>query len=89
LATIHTHQAKETSAPRLLMTRAEVLAALRIGETSLFHLQRCGKLKPIRIGSRVLFAPADVERIAAQGASLTKAEKESAAKRGQEDADAA
>jgi hypothetical protein len=70
----------ENYAPRLF-TRAEVLAILKIGETTLFWLQRTGKLKPIRIGSRVLFNAAEIERVAAMGATLTEAEKEAAVKR--------
>ena len=64
--------------PRLF-TRAEALAILKIGETTLFWLQRTGKLRPIRIGSRVLFNAAEIERLATHGASLTGAEKEAAA----------
>jgi hypothetical protein len=68
------------TAPRLF-TRAEALAILKIGETTLFHLQRCKKLRPIRIGSRVLFSAAQIERLATRGATLTDAEKQAAAKR--------
>jgi hypothetical protein len=64
-----------------LFTRAEALALLKIGETTLFWLQRTGKLKPIRIGSRVLFSAAEIRRIVAHGATLTEAEKEAAATR--------
>jgi hypothetical protein len=70
----------EATGPRLF-TRAEALAILRIGETTLFWLQRTGKLKPIRIGSRVLFNAAEIERLAIHGATLTEVEKEAAAKR--------
>jgi len=70
----------EATGPRLF-TRAEALAILRIGETTLFWLQRTAKLRPIRIGSRVLFSATEIERVAAHGASLTGAEKEAAAKR--------
>jgi hypothetical protein len=66
------------SIPRLLLTRAETLQALRIGETTLFWLGRTGKLKPIRIGARVLFDRAEVEHLATRGCSLTKVEKETA-----------
>jgi helix-turn-helix protein len=62
-----------------LVTRAEALQILRIGETSLHWLQRTHKLRPIRIGSRVLFNAAEIERIAMRGATLTGAEKEAAA----------
>jgi hypothetical protein len=68
---------KEPIGPRLL-TRAEVLALLKIGETTLFWLQRTGKLKPIRIGSRVLFSAGEIGQVAARGATLTEAEKEAA-----------
>jgi hypothetical protein len=74
-----TTSAKEPSAPRLLLTRPETLAALRIGETTLHWLQRTGKLKPINIGARVLFSPAEVERLARHGCSLTAAEKRAVA----------
>jgi len=74
-----TTPAKETGAPRLLLTRPETLAALRIGETTLHWLQRTGKLKSINIGARVLFNPAEVERLARYGCSLTAAEKRAAA----------
>jgi hypothetical protein len=66
---------------RRLLSRADVLVRLNIGETTLYWLERTGKLKAIRIGRRVLFGPAEVERLATHGASLTEAEKEAAAKR--------
>jgi hypothetical protein len=77
LADTTTTTANETAAPRLF-TRAEALVLLKIGETTLHWLQRTGKLKPIRIGSRVLFNAAEIERVATRGASLTEAEKEAA-----------
>jgi hypothetical protein len=80
---IPTTTAKETGVPRLF-TRAEALALLKIGETTLHWLQKTGKLKPIRIGSRVLFNIAEIERVATRGASLTGAEKQAAAKGGAE-----
>jgi hypothetical protein len=83
-----TQIAKEPTGPRLF-TRAEALALLKIGETTLFWLQRTGKLKPIRIGSRVLFNAAEIGRVIARGASLTGAEKEAAAKREKEATSAA
>ena len=70
--------------PRLF-TRAEALAILKIGETTLFWLQRTRKLNPIRIGTRVLFNATEIERLATHGASLTGAEKEAAAKHNQEE----
>jgi hypothetical protein len=74
-----------TTAPRefnvLLLTRAEALAALRIGETTLHWLQRTRKLNPINIGARVFFSPTEVERVARHGCSLTVAEKRTAAER--------
>jgi len=70
----------EATGPRLF-TRAEALAILKIGETTLFWLQRTGKLKAIRIGSRVLYNATEIERLATHGATLTEAEKEAAAKR--------
>jgi hypothetical protein len=73
--------ANETTAPRLY-TRAEALAVLKIGETTLFWLQRTGKLKPIHIGSRVLFSATEIARVATRGASLTEAEKKEARRRG-------
>jgi hypothetical protein len=51
MAAVATTPANETTAP-YLFTRADVLAILKIGETTLFWLQRTGKLKPICIGSR-------------------------------------
>src|SRR5580704_7531959 len=45
-------------APRLLLSRAETLAALRIGETTLHWLARTKKLNPVKIGARVLFSTA-------------------------------
>jgi hypothetical protein len=73
--------ANETTAPRLY-TRAEALAILKIGETTLFWLQRTEKLKAIRIGSRVLFSATEIARVATRGASLTEAEKKEARRRG-------
>jgi Helix-turn-helix domain len=64
----------------LLLTRGEALAALRIGETTLHWLARTGKLNPIKIGARVLFSAAEVERLALRGCSLTEAEKQAATK---------
>ena len=75
-----TSTANEITAPRLF-TRAEVLVLLKIGETTLHWLQRTGKLKAIRIGSRVLFDATEIERIATRGASLTGVEKEAATSR--------
>ena len=69
--------------PRLF-TRVDALAILRIGETTLFWLQRTGKLKPIRIGSRVLFNAAEIRRLVTRGATLTEAEKQAAANRDRE-----
>ena len=80
MAAIPTTPANEATTPRLF-TRADALAILKIGETTLFWLQRTGKLQPVRIGSRVLFNAAEIERIAMRGATLTGAEKEAAAKR--------
>jgi helix-turn-helix protein len=77
---ITSHTTTQPTGPRLF-TRAEALAILKIGETTLHWLQRTGKLKPIRIGSRVLFNTNDIERVAVHGATLTEAEKEGAAKR--------
>jgi hypothetical protein len=74
---------RETIGPRLF-TRADALALLKIGETTLYWLQRTGKLKPVRIGSRVLFNATEIERLATHGASLTEAEKEAAAQRDRE-----
>jgi hypothetical protein len=78
LTATQTSTAKENTAPRLF-TRAEALALLKIGETTLHWLQRTGKLKAIRIGSRVLFNATEIARVATRGASLTAAEKEAAA----------
>ena len=71
-----------TYIPPRLFTRAEALVLLKIGETTLHWLQRTEKLKPIRIGSRVLFNATEIERIATRGASLTEAEKKEARQRG-------
>jgi hypothetical protein len=71
---ITTRTPRVITGPRLF-TRAEALAILKIGETTLWLLQRTGKLKPIRIGSRVLFNAAEIERLASHGATLTGAEK--------------
>jgi len=83
LSATHTTTAQQAAGPRLF-TRAEALALLKIGETTLFWLQRTEKLKPIRIGSRVLFNAAEIERVAARGATLTEAEKEAAVRRDKE-----
>src|SRR5262245_34513859 len=70
----------EIIGPRLF-TRGEAMAILRIGATSLHWLQRLRKLKPVRIGGRVLFHAAEVERLAIHGATLTGVEKKAAANR--------
>jgi Helix-turn-helix domain len=77
--TVTTKVAADLGAPRLF-TRADALSILKIGETTLHWLQRTGKLRPVRIGARVLFQASEIERIAARGASLTAAEKGAAAK---------
>jgi hypothetical protein len=74
----NTTSAKESRAPPLLLTRAETLASLRIGETTLYWLQRTRRLNPINIGARVLFNPAEVEHIARHGCRLTEADKRAA-----------
>jgi hypothetical protein len=58
--------------------RAETLAALRIGETTLHWLARTEKLNAIKIGARVQFSAAEVERLARRGCSLTEEEKRAA-----------
>jgi hypothetical protein len=68
----------EGKPPRFLLSRAETLAALRIGETTLHWLARTKKLNPIKIGARVLFNPVEVEHLARRGCSLTEAEKRAA-----------
>lgn len=68
MAATQTSTEKESTAPRLF-TRAEALAVLKIGETTLFWLQRTGKLKAIHIGTRVLFNAAEIARVATRGAS--------------------
>jgi hypothetical protein len=70
--------ATDSQPSRLLLTRAETLAALRIGETTLHWLARTKKLNAIKIGARVLFSAAEVERLARRGCSLTGAEKRAA-----------
>jgi hypothetical protein len=72
------------SQPRVLLTRAETLAALRIGETTLHWLARTKKLNAIKIGARVLFSAVEVERLARRGCSLTAGEKRAATKRSQD-----
>ena len=73
----------ETTGLRLF-TRAEALALLKVGETTLYWLQRTRKLKPIRIGSRVLFNATEIRRLATYGASLTEGEKQAAAQHNQQ-----
>jgi hypothetical protein len=80
MAAVSTKAPNETTIPRLF-TRADALAILKIGETTLFWLQRTGKLQSVRIGSRVLFNAAEIERVAMRGATLTGSEKDAAAKR--------
>jgi hypothetical protein len=70
----------DLATPRLF-TRAESLAILKIGETTLHWLQRTGKLTPIRIGSRVLFNASEINRLATHGATLTEGEKKAASTR--------
>jgi hypothetical protein len=67
--------------PQFLLTRAETLATLRIGETTLHWLARTKKLNPIKIGARVLFNATEVERLARRGCSLTAGEKRAATRR--------
>ena len=78
MSAVSTTSAKHVTAPPLLLTRAETLAALRIGETTLYWLQRTRRLNPIKIGARVLFSPAEVEHIARYGCRLTEADKRAA-----------
>jgi Helix-turn-helix domain len=79
----------DSQPPRLLLTRAETLAALRIGETTLHWLARTEKLNAVKIGARVLFSAAEVERLARRGCSLTEAEKRAATRRREDPAERA
>ena len=76
----------DSKPPRFLLTRAETLAALRIGETTLHWLARTKKLNAIKIGARVLFSATEVERLARRGCSLTAGEKRAATRRSQDQA---
>jgi hypothetical protein len=66
--------------PQFLLSLAETLATLRIGETTLHWLARTKKLNAVRIGARVLFSATEVERLARRGCSLTEAEKRAASR---------
>jgi hypothetical protein len=77
LVPTHIKPAPEAVGP-CLVTRAEALALLKIGETTLFWLERTKKLKAVRIGRRVLFNVTEIRRIAAHGATLSEAEKKTA-----------
>ena len=69
--------ATDSKLPRLLLSRTETLATLRIGETTLHWLARTKKLNPVKIGARVLFSTAEVEHIARHGCSLSESGKAS------------
>ena len=47
--------------PKRLLSRAEACAFLGIHITTLYHLERQGKLPAVRIGKRVLFRIEDLE----------------------------
>lgn len=72
-----------------MLSRAETLAALRIEETTLHWLARTEKLNAVKIGARVLFSAAEVERLARRGCSLTEEEKRAATRRRQDPAERA
>jgi hypothetical protein len=77
---------REIGGPRLF-TRNEVMAIFHVGETTLHWLERTHKLKAVRIGRRVLFDAAEVERLATRGTSLTEREKKEAAKHDPDEAE--
>jgi len=45
------------------LTRKEVMRLLKISESTSFRWQKKGILKPIKIGKKVLFKRADIEKL--------------------------
>ena len=60
--------------PKLLATRKEAARALRGSTRLVDELTRSGVLVPVRIGSRVLFAWAELERLVKQRTRTSKSE---------------
>jgi excisionase family DNA binding protein len=59
--------------PRLLLNREEAANALNIGTRKLWEMTNRGEIPHVRIGTRVLYPLADIERwIAQQTASSQK-----------------
>ena len=49
--------------PEKILTRDEVLKELRISSTTLWRWDKCGYLKPIHYGSRLMYRQSDIEAI--------------------------
>ncbi len=64
-----TYENTNTGRP-LLLSATEVCRQLNIGRTTLWRLTKAGELPIVRIGRRSLLRQSDVDRVAAQGASV-------------------
>lgn len=54
---------REASVPERQYSRAELCTLLHISEPTLWNYCKQGKITPIRVGRRVLFAQSEVERL--------------------------
>ena len=46
-----------------LLTKKQVMAKYQISSMSLWRFEQAGKLIPVRMGSKVMYRPQDVERL--------------------------
>jgi predicted DNA-binding transcriptional regulator AlpA len=53
--------APEEARPPRLLDRSEVVSLLRVSKTQLWRLGKSGRLRPLRIGARVLYDPEDID----------------------------
>lgn len=52
----------ETTLPRMLLSEHEAAAALGLSSRTLFDARKAGRLECVRIGTRVLYTPVELQR---------------------------
>ena len=57
----------KAAAPRKYLTRKETANVLRVTLATLARWEKCGILRPKRVGARVFYANADVENVINKG----------------------
>ena len=65
VTTVGAEPATTAGDPAPLLTMVEAAELLRISRGKLYHLVWAGRLEPIRIGRRVLFTRASLDRLIA------------------------